>query len=57
VQAAGDAGALEDLGGAVLLPAGHQAGHLVLRDDDRLASPFRQTDIGCRVENKGDRVR
>lgn len=52
MQAAGDAGALEGLRWAVLLPAGHQTGHLVLRNNDRLASPFRQTDIGCRVGYK-----
>lgn len=50
VQAAGDASALQDLRWAVLLAARHQAGHLVLRNDDRLASPFGEIDIGCHRE-------
>ncbi len=40
VQAAGDAGAGERLGLAVLLPQGHQAGHFVLGELDFLPAPL-----------------
>merc|ERR1719193_1916881 len=45
VEAAGDAGALQRLGGAVLLTQHHQAGHLVLRHVQHFAAPFRLRDI------------
>lgn len=46
MQAAGNAGALQHLGRAVLLAARHQAGHLVLGQDDLLAAPLGQRDVG-----------
>ena len=46
VQAAGDAGAGERLGLAVLLAEGHQAGHLVLGQHDLAAAEIGQGQIG-----------
>ena len=46
VQAAGDAGARQRLGLAVLVAHGHQARHLGLGDRDFLAPPVRQRDVG-----------
>ena len=47
VQTAGDTGTLQRLLGAVLLADGHQAGHLVLGQDQLLAAPIGQADVGC----------
>ena len=50
VQAAGDAGALERLGAAVLFAQGHQAGHFVLGELDFLAAPFGEAvELGGRT--------
>src|SRR5205823_11011826 len=46
VQAAGDAGARQRLGGRVLAADGHQAGHLVLGDGDFLTAPVGQGEVG-----------
>jgi len=46
VEASGDAGALQGLGGAVLLTQHHETGHLVLGHVDDFASPFGQADVG-----------
>ena len=50
VQAAGDAGAGERLGAAVLFAQGHQAGHLVFGQLDFLAAPLGQpVELGRRT--------
>jgi hypothetical protein len=46
VQAAGDARALEGLGGTEFLAQGHQAGHLAFGDGDFLAAPVGQGQVG-----------
>ena len=46
VEAAGDPGALQGLGGPVLLPEVHQAGHLVLGQGQLLPAPVGQRDVG-----------
>ena len=45
VEGAGDAGILEGLVGAVLLPDGHQSGHLHLGEAQFLPSPVSETDV------------
>lgn len=47
VEATSDACTLQHLDRAVLLADRHQAGHLILRDDDFLAASFGEGDIGC----------
>ena len=42
---------LEWLGGSVLLPEVHETRHLVLRHDQRLATPVGQGDVGHLVRN------
>ena len=46
VQRAGDADALERLGGGVLFADRHQAGHLLLGDVDFVAAPIGEADVG-----------
>ena len=46
VQAAGNTGALQRLGGGVLLADGHQTGHFRFGNADFLAAPVGQTDVG-----------
>jgi len=46
VEASGDAGALQGLGGSVLLAQVHEPWHLVLGHIDYFAAPFCQSDIG-----------
>ena len=46
VEAAGDPGALERLGGAVLLAQVHQTRHLVLGQGELLAAEVGQGDVG-----------
>ena len=53
VEAAGDPGALEGLGGAVLLPEVHQAGHLILGQGELLPAPVGQGDVGDLVGDLG----
>ena len=45
VQRAGDAHALERLGGTEFLAHGHQAGHFVLGDGDFLAAPIGESEM------------
>jgi hypothetical protein len=49
VQAARHALAFQRLRGRVLLAHGHEAGHLLLREEDLLAAPLRQLEIGYLV--------
>jgi hypothetical protein len=46
VETAGDALALEGLRGGVLLAHGHEAGHLLLGEQDLLAAPVGQLQVG-----------
>lgn len=46
MQAAGNASALQWLGGSVLGAAGHKSGHLILGDHQLLAAPIGQLNIG-----------
>ena len=46
VQAAGDMGPGQGLGGSIFPPQGHQAGHFVLRQLDFLAAPIGQGHVG-----------
>ena len=56
VQRTGDAHALEGLLLGVLLPDGHQTGHLVLGDGDLLATPVGQRDVADDVVLAGGGV-
>ena len=53
MEAAGDPGALEGLGGAVLLSEVHQARHLVLGQGELLPAPVSQGDVGDLVGDLG----
>lgn len=54
VQAAGNTGAFQWLGGGIHLPHAHQAWHLILCEVQGLASPGGQADVSCKGRMNGN---